>query len=325
MLLALLLSGCQADTESDPRQRTFVAMGTLVTIDIQEATDTQAETAFDQIEALLLSLQNDWHGFGDGELARVNAALAKGQSVQTNPELSALISRSLRYRNLSDGLFDPVIGELVELWGFDNDVQGIRPPTEAALEQWRTRQYRTLELYIDRNTLQPSAPLKLDLGGVAKGTALSLAATLLLDLGIQHGLVEAGGDVQAIGSNAGRPWLIGIRDPRANKIMATIELESGEAIVTSGDYERFFEHEGQRYHHLLDPSTGRPVSQTSSVTVIHRNAELADAAATALMVAGPERFKEISDRMGIDTALLIDRQGGQLITPLMQQRLKVRP
>jgi len=165
-------------------------------------------------------------------------------------------------------------------------------------------------------------PLKLALGGIAKGTALAASMKLLAEHGIENALVDAGGDVQVIGRKGDRAWRIGIRDPRGPGVIGTVALRPGEAILSSGDYERFFELDGTRFHHLLDPHTGLPVAHTAGVTVIHRDAELADAAATALMAAGPERFVELAARLNVRLALLITANGEMLTTRDMEARLQ---
>ena len=302
----------------------MLAMGTLVTVEIITTDEQLARQARDELQDLLAELEHDWYAFGDGELGRVNAALASGIPVRTTDELSALIERSLVYRTMSDGLFDPVIGNLVELWGFAEfaaKVDTPAPPTDTAINTWRDNPAPRHSISVSGQTISATGPVRLDLGGVAKGTVLSRATTLFKRLGIHNAMVDAGGDLKVLGARGPRPWRIGIRNPLADSIIATAELEPGEAIVTSGNYERYYEHDGQQYNHVLNPQTGRPVENTAGVTVIHRDPELADAAATALMVAGAGRFDEIAARMGITTALLISTDGVLSMTPAMALRI----
>jgi FAD:protein FMN transferase len=324
LLCALLLTGCSPTPEPDSHSYTIIALGTLVTVEMVTADERHALQARDQLQALLRELERDWYAFGDGELGRINAALAAGDPVQTTPELAALIKRSLNYRTMSDGLFEPVIGNLIELWGFANfatQTEALTPPPDAAVHNWRDNPAPRLSVSVTGQTIQATGPVRLDLGGVAKGTVLVRAMALLEQSGIHNAMVDAGGDLKVIGSRGKRPWRVGIRNPHADNILATIELKPGEAIVTSGNYERYFDHDGQRYNHVLNPQTGRPVEATAGVTVLHSDAELADAAATALMVAGPDRFDEITARMGITTALLVNHRGEFRMTPAMSQRL----
>ncbi len=324
LICAGLLSGCSPAPEPDNFQYTIIALGTVVKIELITADEQRAVQARDELDALLTEIEHDWYAFGDGELGRVNAALASGSSVQTTPELSALIERSLTYRKMSDGLFEPIIADLVELWGFaDFDVQTKTPtpPSDIAVNTWRDRLAARHNVSVSAQTISTTGPVSIDLGGVAKGTILARAATLLEQLGIDSAMIDAGGDLRVLGSRGRRPWRVGIRNPLANNMIATVELQPGEAIVSSGNYERYFDHDGRRYNHVLDPRTGRPVENSAGVTVIDVDPELADAAATALMVAGPDRFDEITARMGITAALIVGVDGELRMTPTMARRI----
>jgi len=327
LICVCFLASCGPAQEPESYEYTIIALGTVVNIEIVSTDEQLARQAYDELQVLLAELGHDWYAFGDGELGRVNAALARGSSVQTTPELSALIERSLVYRTMSDGLFDPVIGNLVELWGFadfDTQVTTPVPPSDTAIDSWRDNPAPRHSISVSQQTISATGPVRLDLGGVAKGTVLTRATALFERLGVHDAMIDAGGDLRVIGSHGQRPWRVGIRNPLADDIIATVELQSGEAIVTSGNYERFFDHDGKRYQHVLDPQTGRPVESTAGVTVIHVDPELADAAATALMVAGPSRFDEITARMGITTALLINYAGELSMTATMQRRIALK-
>jgi len=135
-------------------------------------------------------------------------------------------------------------------------------------------------------------------------------------------VINAGGDLSVIGQHKDRAWNIGIRDPRANKILASVEVKNDESVFTSGDYERLYFYRGKRYHHILDPRTGYPTQDARSVTVIHADAGLADAAATALFVAGSKHWQKTAKKMGLKYVMLIDANGDIHITPAMQLRIK---
>ncbi|MDN5874736.1 MAG: FAD:protein FMN transferase, partial [Sinobacteraceae bacterium] len=137
-----------------------------------------------------------------------------------------------------------------------------------------------------------------------------------------HAIVSAGGDLRAIGRHGKRPWGIGIRHPRVDGLVAWLEIEDGEAVFTSGDYERFFIYQGKRYQHIIDPRNGYPVSQTVSATVVHHQGDLADAAATALVVAGPDEWVKVAHSMGIDQAMIIDAGGRIYISPRLAERIR---
>jgi thiamine biosynthesis lipoprotein len=141
-------------------------------------------------------------------------------------------------------------------------------------------------------------------------------------MGVDDAIVNAGGDLRAIGTHGDRPWRIGIRHPRADGVIASVELGRDESVFTSGDYERYFLFRGKRYHHILDPRTGYPARGTASVTVISRDPGAADAAATALVVAGPDEWQAIAWSMGIRNVMLIDHQGRAHVTPSMAKRIR---
>lgn len=321
LLVAGLLAGCAID-EAEFRQ-TFPALGTIITIEIRDVDQHEAEVALATIEAEMARVGRDWYAWGSGELGQLNELLAQGKSARVSPELAALIRRALEVRAASDGFFDPTVGLLVEAWGFhDANAPPGEPPDEVWLSAWRASAGKRARLRVAEEIVVAPAAVKIALGGIAKGSTLAHATGILRDHGIENALVDAGGDLKVIGTKEGRGWRIGIRDPRSSGIIGIVELIPGEAIMSSGDYERFVERDGQRAHHLLDPHTGRPVEHTMAATVLHEDAELADAAATALMAAGPGRFDALAARLGISVALLVTIDGEIIMTPAMAARLQ---
>jgi len=323
LLVSCFIVACNTADTTATHKRTIIALGTIIEIEIYASKDIQVTQALNETEKFFQQIQHDWYAFGDGALGQANNALAQGKSAKLSLELTALLQRSLELRLLSDGFFDPTIGALVELWGFhDSESPRTAPPAEADIKRWRASQTARDSLSIVDRTVSADEPLKLDFGGIAKGTSLAGASALLQQLGIDNALINAGGDVQVLGMRGNRKWRIGIRDPHSNGVLGAIALAPGEAIVTSGNYERFFNFGGQNYHHLLDPHTGRPVVETAGVTVVDFDPELADAAATALMAAGPKRFEQIATQMGIACAMLVTTRGDVLMTPMMVKRIE---
>ena len=323
LVAGCLLCGCQSPDRADLSSRTTLALGTVITVEIHGMEESGAERALDAVENYFQSVQRDWYAFGNGELGHVNEALSHAKSVEMSADLASLTRRSLELRDLSDGLFDPTIGMLVELWGFgDAENMPATPPDERAIQRWKNGNNADSGLRLSGRTISTDRPVKLAFGGIAKGTALNGAAALLRDMGVINAIIAAGGDLKVLGQRGDRRWRVGIRDPHSIGVLGIINLAPGEAIVTSGNYERYFKHEARRYHHLLDPFSGLPVTHTAGVTVIHIDAELADAAATALMIAGPPRFDEIAKHMGIDTALLVTTGGVIIMTPAMAGRIR---
>jgi len=161
----------------------------------------------------------------------------------------------------------------------------------------------------------------LNLGAFAKGYSVDKAIEYLQSEGVNHAIVNAGGDLRAIGKKGESPWVIGIRHPREEGVIASIEIQQDESLFTSGDYERFYDYQGKRYHHILNPQTGFPADQVTSVTILHHNAATADAAATALFVAGPAQWRAIAKEMGVTHVMLIDHAGNVHLTEKMKTRL----
>lgn len=270
--------------------------------------------------------ERDWYAFGDGELARVNGQLAQGQPAPVSADLAPLITRALDLHARSGGLFDPGVCALVRLWQFDSEAAlaaATGPPPATAIQALRRSQGTLAEAHFDGRTISVARPLCIDLGGMAKGTALERARLVLRQRGIGNALLNIGGSSQlALGSKAARPWYIGLRDPQANRVFGRLALAPGEAASTSGNYERGYTKDHRRYHHILDPRTGAPSTGTASVTVLAWDAELADAASTALMVAGPTRFHAVCAALGIRAALLVTTTGTLVTTPGMAIRLR---
>ena len=316
-LAALGLAGCGRDAPEPETRHRFMAMGTLVDVTVHGVPDARAEEATRAVETLFHELHRAWQPQGDGALGRLNAELAaQGTppgSAGTVPlgtvpaDLEALLAEADRIAAATGGLFDPGLGALVRLWGFGSaENVPAAPPPAAAVAAW-------LE----------TRPLQFDLGGFAKGVAVDRAIALLREHGVEHAIVNAGGDLRAIGRKGERAWRIGIRAAReAGGVMAALETEGDEAVFTSGDYERYFEHEGRRYHHVLDPRTGYPAEGLVSVTVLHTDAGLADAAATALMVAGPEAWPGVAVALGIEAVMAVHADGEIELTPAMEGRIR---
>lgn len=324
---ALLMGALAACSGSDSTvtDRTFLAFSTTVRLTIVGATPEAAATAGDELERLLLTASKDWYAFGDGELAAVNEQLSLGLPAKVSPNLAPLIARAIELHGQSQGLFDPAVCAMVALWQFDREealAVATGPPADADIQALRERQGGMSDLRFDGRTLTPRRPLCLDLGGMAKGTALERARTLLVKLGITNALLDIGGSSQlTLGENRIRPWRIGLKDPRSSAVLGTLTLAPGETASTSGDYERSYVRDGRRYHHILDPRLGKPTTNSASVTVIGRDGELTDAASTALMVGGLERFLDLCAALGIDDAMLITTTGVLRATPSLRARL----
>ncbi len=326
LVLSLLLPtlvGCRNETQSGVTSRKLDVFGTIVEITIRDADPRTANRAIDAIRADFARMHRDWHAWKPGELTRLNTALAAGRPFRVSPFLLPLIHQAKTFWQMSDGLFNPAIGAIIGAWGFHADKlpKGTRPPLERIRKLAALRPSMGDVRIEDDVVSSRNRTVQLDFGGFAKGEAVDRAIRRLREFGIRNAIVNAGGDLKVIGSHGDRPWRAGIRDPKDWGVIATVELASGEALFTSGNYERYREYEGIRYTHIIDPRTGMPVEHIVSATVLHTDGALADAAATALAVAGPGDWTRIAERMGVKLVMLIDDTGTVYLTPEMRRRI----
>jgi len=325
VLLAALLAGC-SNTETVFHER-FFALGTLVEISIIGADPALAVQASKQVEQDLLALQGRWHAWQPGALTDINEQLASLQPFTPDPAMLPLLAQANQLSQLSRGLFNPVIGRLIALWGFhDNPLPIGTLPEPGTIAALLAQAPGAGDISFTSTQLVNHNPaVRYDLGAFAKGYAIDRAIERLREFGIENAIVNAGGDLRAIGQHGERPWRVGIRQPRQAGILASLEITGDTSVFTSGDYERYFEVDGKRYHHIIDPRSGYPADQTISVTVVHDNAATADAAVTALFVAGPEDWVEIAKNMHIKLVMLIDTEGVIHMNPAMQSRIRFEP
>lgn len=324
MLLALVILGCRPAPQV--HEFVFTAFGTLVEVVISDTEPEAARAAADQLERDFQYLHATWHAWEPSALSRVNQLLQTGEWFSLAPSIRPLLLQAKPLAERSGQRFNPAIGKLSELWGFHSDTAPQGPPPRERDIRALVEPMPTLnDIEIDGLRIRGHSPaLELDFGGFAKGLAIDLAVEELRKRGIGNAIVNAGGDLRAIGRRGDRPWRIGVRNPRGPGVLAAIELQPGESIFTSGDYERYFEWEGERFHHLLDPATGRPARGLVSVTVIHTDAATADAAATALFVAGPEGWLQTARDLGIRYAMVVDQRGRVRMNPAMAQRVTLQ-
>jgi FAD:protein FMN transferase len=320
--LLVALAACHPASEPETRLK-FTAMGTLVDVTLYGMAETEAEAAGAAVEALFEALHAEWDPWGEGALGRLNRAIGAGEAARAEPDLAGLLARAAQLSAASGGRFEPAVGGLVRLWGFSRDEHlPEAPPPDEQIRAALAAMAPLASLLGPDGRVAGRAGLTLDLGGFAKGVAVDRAIELLRSRGVQHAIVNAGGDLRAIGRRGERPWRIGIRAPRDPGVLAAIEIEHDEALFTSGDYERWFEHQGRRYHHVLDPAGGYPARGVASVSVIHADAGLADAAATALFVAGREHWPAVAAALGIELAMVVDDAGAIELTQGMRPRVR---
>lgn len=257
-------------------------------------------------EAARLEAMLDRHRAGS-DVAAINAQAGQ-QPVSVTEETFSIIRLALDVGRITGGAFDITVAPLLELWGFGTGETRVPTPQELA-EVLPLVDFTKVRIDEEaRRVFLEGEGIQLDLGGIAKGYIVDQAIDVLRQKGITSASVDAGGDIRVIGEKPdGSPWRIGIRNPRERReLVAVIELRD-QAIVTSGDYERFFMHEGERYHHILDPDTGLPARGVISVTIVANDAFTADAYSTAVFVLGLERGLALVESMpGVDAIIITD-------------------
>jgi FAD:protein FMN transferase len=265
-------------------QRTVPVMGSLADLTVVHPDRRYAHSAIDAAVARLREVDDLMTRFRDGsDVGRANLAAAR-EGVAVDAQTAVVLSAALAWAERTGGAFDPALGRLIGLW--DVEHRDAPPPDEAVRRLAGRALYRGLDVsrWQGRAAVRyANADLALDLGGIAAGYGVDQAVATLRARGIRNAIVNLSGDLYAMGrSEDGNPWRVGIRSPdRADRIVSTVELEEA-AVTTSGDYVKFFEYHGRRYHHLLDPVTGAPrLSGMHSLTVQAADCLTADAAATA--------------------------------------------
>lgn len=255
----------------------------------------------------------------EGDVMKINRAAGKGP-VQVSPETVEVARTAMRYAGLCRGAFDPTVAPLLELWGFLGE--HFRVPGAAEIEETAALiDYSLIEIDAAAGTVYlPRPGMALELGGIAKGFIVDRGLELLSRAGVRHALINAGGDIGILGPKPdGSPWRIGVKHPRRKgDLIALIPWSAKGAVVTSGDYERFFEEDGVRYHHILDPREGYPASGLLSVTVTAPTVVEADALSTAIFVLGPQRGLALVESLSDVEALLVTPQLDLLISSGLQ-------
>ncbi len=321
----LLLASCSKAPQL--YQREAYVFGTRVEVSVWGESADQAKRAMAAVLAEFDRLHRMLHAWQPSELTALNEAIARGErDIAVSPELTFILRDAAAIAARSDQLFNPAIGRLVGLWGFHSDEFKPVLPDAVALEAAVKAQPRLSDLAIGSDRVSSTnRAVQLDLGGYAKGYALDRAAALLRGQGVKNALINIGGNVMALGSKGGQPWRIGIQHPRAATPLATLELRDGEAIGTSGDYQRYFELEGRRYCHLLDPRSGQPAQGTQAVTVLVTPragaGALSDAASKPLFIAAAGDWRGLAQRLGVTHALRIDSDGVMHVTAAFHARL----
>ncbi len=281
-------------------------MGTNIEVQVWADSERAGQAAIDAVFAEMERVNQQMSPYIDSsELSQLNASATKAP-VTVSAELFALLRYARQMSETSGGAFDITFASVGSHYDYRTSK---RPSDEVIARQLAAVNYRHLVLDPKRHTVFYAHPdVSIDLGGIAKGHAVDKAIEKLKKLGVAHAMVTAGGDTRLLGDRLGRPWLVGIRDPRqANRQAVKLPL-SNTAISTSGDYERYFEEDGQRYHHILSPATGKSASGVQSVSVIGPSSTTNDALSTSVFVMGLEAGMTLINSLPGVEAIILDNQ-----------------
>ncbi len=324
-LIATALSACGSGPS--PAIESYV-FGTMVSISLPDQSAERAQQLASEVNHEFSQLHQQLHAWqSDSELSQLNRAIAAGQSMQVSPLLAHMLRQTQQLSAQSDALFNPAIGQLIGLWGFHRDEFSPVKINPEHIQRLLNTHPDMSQLHIDGQQISSSnSAVQLDFGGYAKGYALDVAANYLRTQGVRNALVNIGGNIIALGQHQQRAWQVGIQHPRQSGTLATVDLPDGWAIGTSGDYQRYFMLEGQRYCHIIDPRSAYPVQATQSVTVLIPPSAsagvLSDVASKPIFIAQDESARvRAAKQMGVDHFLIVDANGDIFISAAMQKRL----
>ena len=310
--LAVVLYFLPSPQPVAPVRADRLLLGTLVTVKLygdEAVVRPHLEAAFAEFARVDSSMS---HYRADGALRRLEQQ-ARLAPTRGSAGLIAVLMRSQHFAALTDGAFDCTVGALTGLWNFPD---AVAPPTSAQIDSALALVgYERLEVAAQAQSFRIDRPgLRLDLGAAAKGYAVDQAVAAIQELGVEAGVIEAGGDIRYWGEKPdGRPWLFGVQHPRAPEQYIAVEDLGLAAIATSGDYEQYFDWEGERYHHLLDPKTGYPARACISATVWSATALDADILSTAVFVLGPDQGLALVEGLTDVEGFIFFERDGQLM------------
>jgi thiamine biosynthesis lipoprotein len=326
LLACLLGAGAAAGQTHRSAGKVF---GTTVEVSIHGESEARAA----QLSALVFKeferLHGKFHAWQPSALTALNEAIARGASYQGDAEMVELLKAAAALAARADNTFNPAIGGLIRLWGFQTSAIKPTAPAAAEIRRWVDANPRMSDLVFDGTRISSrNKAVMLDLGGYAKGYALDRAARLLRAEHVSAALINIGGNILAIGQPGARPWRVGVKDPRGDGVLASVALHDNEAIGTSGDYERYFMKDGKRRPHIIDPRTGESVDRVASVTIITSGGNDAgtrsDGFTKPLFLTGADGWQAMAQRLGLKEVLLVDTFRNVAMTPAMQARIEAR-
>ncbi len=306
-------------------ERTYVTMGSELRLSAWTPDERAAAAAFGEVFDefdRLDRLMSVWKPGSD--VLRMNAA-AGTRPVDVSPEVLEALRVARQVGDWTGGKFDVTFGALSDIWKFDHDRDGVVPGRAQIEARLPLVDYAAIRVDEARGSVfLPRPGMRVHLGGIGKGLAVDRAVAILRGRGLRDFMIQAGGDFYAAGHRGGRPWRVGIQDPRghAGAVFAALDL-SDATFSTSGDYERAFVKDGRRYHHLLDPDSGEPARGCRSVTIVADRAVLADALSTGVFVAGPDAGMALIERLPNVEGVIVTARNEVLVSSGLRGRLEI--
>lgn len=306
VILAVSLTGCSKAPATKPLSKTNFLLGTVVEISIFDKHD---EDLIDEAFSRISEIENKMtiNNADTSEIIALNNASGKSD-VKLSPDTFFVVEKGRQYSELSQGKFDITVGPVVKMWNIGTEYAAV--PDKSKLEEAvRLVDYKKLLLNKENHTSRlEAAGMKVDLGAIAKGYAADEAARVLRESGVEHAIINLGGNVLTIGGNPnGQPWRIGIQDPfnPRGDFMGIVPIEN-KTVVTSGTYERYFEENGRKYHHILDPLSGYPVENNLySVSIIAEKSIDADALSTTSLLIGLDEGMKLIESLDNIEAIFV--------------------
>ena len=316
-LLVLIVSSC--DRRQHLVEQQLLEFGTIIEITMITTDLPRAEQLLAEIERRLRVQRSQWHAWEDSDLTRFNMALQQSSRAEVPASLVHLLQLSRHYHDATGGLFNPALGKLVAAHGFHGN-----EPDMKMIADIKRDIPGMQDLRIESGSAVSSNPhLQIDLGGIAKGYAVGLVSDYLDNNGIEHYIINAGGDMVTAGNRFGRPWRIGIQNPFAPGVVARLEIEGKHSLFTSGNYHRRYWRGEDLAHHIIDPRSGEPSSGQSSATVLTGNPILADVAATALMIDGLRGRHNLALSLQLEDFLVISEKREIVMSRSLAEKIEI--
>ena len=326
-VLAVFVSSCNHSAAAPQlTERSRLSMGSTLRVAVWTGDQSETVAAIEEVFGEFDRLENLMSVWRDGsDVVRINKA-AGAHRVPASAEVRDVLKTSRQVSEWTGGKFDVTFGALSGLWKFDHDQDNVFPDMSEVKRRLPLIDYRAIEIDDVAGTVfLPRQGMSIHLGGIGKGYAIDRGAAMLRRRGFQDFIIQSGGDIYVAGLKDGRPWKLGIQDPRgpANQTFAELELSDG-TFSTSGDYERFFIMNGRRFHHILDPALGEPARGTRSVTIVSNRAVIADGLSTGVFVMGPKAGMALVERLPDVEAVIVSDKNDVLISSGLVRRVTLR-